>query len=312
MNKTLFDVAITTYQRSAFTLAAVKSCLSQGPLLNKVIVVDDAGTDDTKEKIAALGDPRVVYYRRMDNGGIGASRRDSFALSSADWTISLDSDHELLDGALQHLYDITQKIEPCVGILGARYLWDNGNITPAIYPTGPIDYIGRIQWCNLPNSIGTDYLCCISRKVRETIQWYNWRGGLIDILFHLDIMSVSKALYTKQCLAYQKSNAPMSHTRAQAYQRFCRRQQDAFGVVETCKTIINKHGHALQTNGPTFYSNILLTGAFSAFLLGNRKQALSWIAQAIRLDGISIYSFTLLFGILAGKKVFKTLYMIRG
>ena len=72
----------------------------QGPRLRKVIVVDDASGDDTREQLEALGDPRVEYHVLAENGGMGIARNEAFKHCDADWAILLDSDWELMPRAL--------------------------------------------------------------------------------------------------------------------------------------------------------------------------------------------------------------------
>ena len=80
----MFSVALTAYNRPEHAVAAVKSCLAQGPLLTEVVVVDDASTDGTADAIARIEDARVRLLRRSRNGGIGAARRDAFAACTSD------------------------------------------------------------------------------------------------------------------------------------------------------------------------------------------------------------------------------------
>jgi len=307
-----FDVAITTYKRPDFAVAAVKSCLSQGQLLNNVIIVDDASHDDTGKRISELMDDRIIYYLRNQNGGIGAARRDSFNLSQAGWTIMLDSDHELLPGTIGAFACMAQTADPEIGILGARFRWDDGHISPVTVPSEPIDYAGRIRWCNRPDGIGADHLFCVARWVRDKVKWPIFRGGMMDTLFHLDIAKEAKALFTGECLALQKSVAPEGHTRGLAMDRFARRMLDAKDVVKTTELILDRHCNALKAHGLWFYGGILQTGAYYAFLSGQRKKCLKWLAESIRAKGLNIEALGILVGVIWGKDIFRLLYRMRG
>jgi len=280
--------------------------------LCRVIVVDDASGDDTGERIAQIGDSRILYHQRAENGGIGAARRDSFNLSEADWTVQLDSDHELLPGAIEEFANLAAIASKDVGILGARFLWENNTVTPICVPNEPIDYMGRIRWCNRPDGIGSDYLCCISRRLRDKVKWSPYRSMMTDALFHLDAAKEAKALFSTKCLALQKLNAPAGHTRGSASDRFRRRKMDAIDGVRACEEIINKHGSALMKEGKVFFSGILQSGAMFALLLGDRVKSLKWAIAAVRLGGVSIDRIGLIAGILGGPRFFEWLYRFRG
>ncbi len=244
-----FDVALTTYRRPDMAVAAIASCLSQGTRLRRVVVVDDASRDTTEERIRAFRDPRVLLHVRAENGGIGAARRDAMARCDAEWTVILDSDHELLPGALEVLAARIERAPPSVGIVGARYRWDTGGITPRVVPEGVLDYKGRIAWSAVPGSIGGDYVCCVSRRVREAVQWSPHRSGMADTLFQLDAARVADAMYLPDCLALQKSDGAEGNTRGKVSQLLARRELDAEGGLAVCEEILDRHGDALRDAG---------------------------------------------------------------
>jgi glycosyltransferase involved in cell wall biosynthesis len=282
---TQIDVAITTYRRPGMVVAAVRSCLAQGAWLGKVIVVDDASGDDTPRRLAAMRDPRVLVLVRDHNGGIGAARKDALAHCSAEWTVTMDSDHELLPEALRKLVSLAQKIRSGVGIIGARYRWDTGGITPEVLPEDPIGYQDRIRWSARPRSIGSDYLCCISRTVRERVTWSSERSGLVDVLFQLDAAQVADAQFTKDCLAYQKSDGAEGHTRGTVTHLLERRRRDAAGGVAVCQLILDRHGPALKAWGRRLLAGVLKEGASCAAMLDQRRLAARWACRAVSTGG---------------------------
>ena len=65
----LISVIIPTYNRAEKLIQSVLSVLNQDYETLEIIVVDDAGKDDTEEQILKLGDNRVRYIRLYENGG---------------------------------------------------------------------------------------------------------------------------------------------------------------------------------------------------------------------------------------------------
>lgn len=276
-----FDIAIPTYKRPFLTKQAVLSCLSQGALVNKIILVDDGSGDETSDIINSIGDARILYYQRPTNGGMTAARRDAFALSDAEWTVSLDSDHELLEGALEKFEALAQRGGSEIDILGGRYLWDTGAITPINIPEGVVGYRDRIQLSSLPDNIGTDYLCAVSSRIRRKALHEPLRSIIPEILIQLDLAKAGNALFTGDILAFQKSAAEESWTRGSAEARWARRSQDASDGVACLCLLLKRHGKSLGQWGKPMLSALLAQGAFYALLSGQRQLALRWATQSL-------------------------------
>jgi glycosyltransferase involved in cell wall biosynthesis len=307
-----FDVVITTYKRPALTKAAILSCLNQGPLLGHVIVVDDASGDETASVVRSVMDPRVVFFERSANGGIAVARRDAFALSDADWTISLDSDHEMLPGCIEGMARLlTSALDP-VDILGARYQWDTGRVTPGNVPQGVIGYKERIELSCRPNGIGEDYLCAISRRIRENVKWEPLRAGLPDVLFQLDIARLGNAIFSAEILAVEKTDGSHGWTRGSARQRWTRRCQDAADAVTTVQRILERHECALRRWGGPLLARLYREGAFYSILGRRRRQAWRWLLKSARLETWSLHLAGLTILSLMPLRAIKMIYLSRG
>jgi glycosyltransferase involved in cell wall biosynthesis len=309
MTGTKFDVAITTFRRPDMVVAAVRSCLLQGDRLNSVVVVDDASGDDTGKKIAALGDPRIVFHERATNGGIGAARGDAMARCISEWTVMLDSDHELLPGALERLALHIATLPPAVGIVGARHRWDTGGVTPARLPEETIDYRGRIEWASLPDSIGTDYVCCVSRHVRQNVTWSTERSGAVDALFQLDAARVAQASFLPDCLALQRSDGAFSHSRGDAQYLLASRVRDAAGGVAACRQILLTHEHALRCWGRPLLARIYKMGILFAVLAGDHVLARRWTRSALLTCGPRLIGPRVVLASIIGGKLFRLAYL---
>ena len=89
------STVIPTYNRADLVCEAIESVLVQqwGPL--EVVVVDDASTDDTSRRLAALSarDARVRVLRREVNGGESVARNDGIRAARFEYVALLDSDN---------------------------------------------------------------------------------------------------------------------------------------------------------------------------------------------------------------------------
>ena len=96
-------VGVTTYNRSEIVGRAISSALNfVEPLNGKVVMVDDASTDDTRVRIAAmftheiaLG--RLLLVNHLTNQGVTSAKNSAFEhATGANWVLFLDSDDELI------------------------------------------------------------------------------------------------------------------------------------------------------------------------------------------------------------------------
>lgn len=91
-------VVIPTYNSACVLADAVESVLGQKPPADRLVVVDDGSTDDTR---SILGKYRGhLEYIRQPNRGPAAARNEGWARLTTDAVVFLDADDLLLPGAL--------------------------------------------------------------------------------------------------------------------------------------------------------------------------------------------------------------------
>ncbi|WP_051882006.1 glycosyltransferase family 2 protein [Parvularcula oceani] len=88
----LVSVVIPTHERPALTVRAVRSVLAQSHQNLEVLVVDDASTDDTVARVAAIGDARLRVLRQEVNRGVAAARNRGLREARGEFIALLDSD----------------------------------------------------------------------------------------------------------------------------------------------------------------------------------------------------------------------------
>src|SRR5512138_1185650 len=94
----LVSVVIPTYNRAPLLERAIHSVLSQTYTNLEVIVIDDASTDDTQDRIKnlQLADIRIQYIRHDRNRGSQAARNTGIHAAKGKYVAFLDSDDEWL------------------------------------------------------------------------------------------------------------------------------------------------------------------------------------------------------------------------
>ncbi len=85
------SVVVPTYNRGPLLAEAIASALAQTHGDLEVVVVDDGSTDDTRERVAAIGDRRLRYLHQP-NAGVSAARNRGLAAATAPLVAFLDSD----------------------------------------------------------------------------------------------------------------------------------------------------------------------------------------------------------------------------
>lgn len=106
----LLSVVIPSYNRGHAIGACIASVLAQTLEDFEIVVVDDASTDDTRERVAAFADPRVRYIAHDRNRGGAAARNTGVRASTGDFIAFLDSDDSWAP----------RKLERQIALLGER------------------------------------------------------------------------------------------------------------------------------------------------------------------------------------------------
>jgi glycosyltransferase involved in cell wall biosynthesis len=88
----LVSIVLPTWNRAASVVAAVDSVRAQGYARWELVVVDDGGTDETRERLGSrLDDPRVRYVTQP-HAGVAAARNHGLRLANGDVVAYVDSD----------------------------------------------------------------------------------------------------------------------------------------------------------------------------------------------------------------------------
>jgi glycosyltransferase involved in cell wall biosynthesis len=99
------SVIIAAYNAEQHVLGAIESVRGQTEQDFEILVVDDASTDSTAERVAALAeqDDRIRLLRRFANGGPGAARNLGLAAARGEWIALLDADDLFRPDRLERL-----------------------------------------------------------------------------------------------------------------------------------------------------------------------------------------------------------------
>ena len=153
----LFSIVIAVRNREKAIVRCLKSVMSQDFEDFEILVVDGNSTDGTVAAAEALNDGRIRTLQEPANSGAWGARCLGFEQARGLWAIVFDSDDELTDGALRRLSDRALAAADDIGVIGASYRDDDGNIHPTpAFPEGPIGLEEHLRWAN--GLIRGDYL----------------------------------------------------------------------------------------------------------------------------------------------------------
>jgi succinoglycan biosynthesis protein ExoO len=98
-------VVIAAYNAADTIERAIESALSQVNVTVEVIVADDCSTDETRERVLSINDPRVSLIALEHNKGPGGARNAAIASARGRWIAVLDSDDVFKPMRLFHMLE---------------------------------------------------------------------------------------------------------------------------------------------------------------------------------------------------------------
>lgn len=116
------SVVVPTFNRAEMLWHVLPSYLAS-PTVREVIVVDDAGHDDTAARLEGLlrTEPRLRYLRNEQNLGAPATRNRGFAAAAGDWVLQGEDDLALMPGTIECLLEHAQATS--ADIIAGRRIW---------------------------------------------------------------------------------------------------------------------------------------------------------------------------------------------
>jgi GT2 family glycosyltransferase len=116
------SIVIPTYNRASLLPAAIACVQAQTYAAWELIVVDDASTDETREKVAALAaaDPRIRLVDNSGRHGPAGARNAGLAQCRTNWVAFLDSDDRWQPEKLAR-FMAAAALHPAAVLIGSDY-----------------------------------------------------------------------------------------------------------------------------------------------------------------------------------------------
>lgn len=103
-----FSIVVPTFNRADSIIATIEGCLSQRFGDFELLIVDDGSTDNTKEVVAQIHDPRLIYLPQQ-NAGPAAARNRGVEQAQGQYIAFLDADDSWFPEYLEHARQFLDK-----------------------------------------------------------------------------------------------------------------------------------------------------------------------------------------------------------
>lgn len=139
MSDNTIAAIIPLYNKEAYVGRTIQSVLAQKRPVDEIIVVDDASTDASRDRVADFKDPRIKLIQRMDprQRGLPATRNVAIRAATSRWTALLDADDTWHPHYIAEIERLAASSSERTALLftGWQNVWADGTVTRDRYST---------------------------------------------------------------------------------------------------------------------------------------------------------------------------------
>jgi GT2 family glycosyltransferase len=228
------DVVVPCYNYARFLEACVRSVLDQSLTDLRVLIIDDASSDDTLDIANGLAreDPRVSVISHSQNWGNIRTYNQGIAWASADYFLLLSADDLLLPEALKRATKIMDENSDIVLTHGHCIIWNDEFPSPSgiIRQSGKWERQDSIkEMCAAGDSIVYDATAIVRTSVQKKI------GGYLESLPHCADLELWLRFAVHGAVAYITATQAIYRVHASAMSRSyrstvfgCQQRKQAF------------------------------------------------------------------------------------
>ena len=282
------SVVIPTFNRAESLCRVLPSYLCSATV-SELIIVDDAGQDNTRERIQRMmaEEPRLCYLRNEENLGAPATRNRGASLARGDWILQSEDDLALGEGCLETLLE--HAIGTGADVIAGRRIWMRLGETraEALARAGrSTNPPFRERWLDVDSQAITsgdvevpllNATMLVRREVFEHVQYDPQFGGQSswreESDFQLSALEKGyKLVFCPHAVAYHHSRASQSYGR----NRLKGTAVYAYRVYHNNLVFLRRHRDYLRTHHP----RALLFGSPLASALRYGLYRTAWLLAA--------------------------------
>src|SRR4030081_2131615 len=133
MTTNTIATVIPLYNKEPYIARAISSVLAQTKPVDEIIIVDDASTDGSVERLKAFPDLRIRVLRRTDpqQRGLPATRNLGIQSATSRWIALLDADDRWHEDFIEEIEKLLTQATSRTGMLftGWENIWSGGVVT---------------------------------------------------------------------------------------------------------------------------------------------------------------------------------------
>lgn len=295
-------VVLPVYNRERLLPRCLASLFSQDFSGFEVVAVDDGSTDSSLAVLKAVSDPRLRILTHEKNRGVGPARNTAIAAAQGGWVIPVDSDDELMPGALARMHQLALEAPHALHALWFRCRMDDGRISPDPMPTAAEwDYRGYIAWLNESRGRWRDMLRCVRADCLRQVRYPEDR--MLEDKFHLDFAKRFNSRFYPDVLRLYHQDADNSLVK---YLRVLDPLRDAEFIRDRCDglgLLLREHGAALAAIAPALHGDYLRMAAGAALMAGRRGEVFGYGCRLLAAQPLNPAGWKLAAASLAGPKL---------
>ncbi len=209
-----FSILMANYNNAKYIEAAVESVVNQTFAEWELVIIDDASTDDSVQRVERfLADPRIRIVVRPKNEGY--TKALIFGLEEVRSGIIgiLDSDDALIADAIERVYALHAE-EPELGLILSQVIICDSDLKPLYVTTLTPEHIREpLLWMRGPTAFRSFKMAAYTKTAGLDERMIS--GEDADLLFKLEevapVRRLDEALYRYRRIRSSKSNAARSY-----------------------------------------------------------------------------------------------------
>lgn len=271
------SIIMPVYNRAAVVGRAIRSCLSQEYHSFEIVAVDDGSSDESAAAIRVFEDPRVRLIGHEKNRGRCPARNTAMSAARGQWFLFLDSDDELLPGALEVIDRRASSAGPEIG--GLRFMCvDERGLSPIpAHHDEVMDYEAYLRWCNA--SIASDRqetLPCARATTFPAVRYADSHAS--EHSYHLEL---SRTTLVQACTDVVRRYHHDVRDRI-TIPTVSRGLRYAADEADDARFVLAVHGDAMLRFAPLMYRITVSSAAATSFMAGRKRDGLRFTVRALR------------------------------
>ena len=273
----LFSIIVPVFNRERLIDRCIASVAAQDFDDYELILIDDCSTDNSLAVLRRAEAPNARVIALAKNQGVGGARNVGVAEARGDWIVFLDSDDELVPGALRILHDQVRRTPDTVEGLWFRARMDDGRAIPP-HLTQPLewDYPAFLVFWNQCARDWHDMLYCNRRRSFNRLP--QPAGRMDDVKYLIDFGKCFRVRAFPQVLRLYHQDATNQLVVLTRRLDPWRDQETIIARADEVRDLLKEHGEALARLAPNLYAEHLEAASTTATMAGRRRDAIvySW------------------------------------